>query len=123
MQELTFHTAFLRGAAIHPDKVAVIDGDHQATHAEHRDRVLRLCAVLRDLDIGPDDRFAVLSGNNHAYLELWHAVGLGAGVINPLNIRLSPVELAYILRDSGHRRRVLRRHLPARSWSCSRPTA
>ena len=101
MQELTFHTAFLRGAAIHPDKVAVIDGDHQATHAEHRDRVLRLCAVLRDLDIGPDDRFAVLSGNNHAYLELWHAAGLGAGVINPLNIRLSPVELAYILRDSG----------------------
>jgi acyl-CoA synthetase (AMP-forming)/AMP-acid ligase II len=101
VQELTFHTAFLRGAAIHPDKVAVIDGDHQATHAEHRDRALRLCAVLRDLDIGPDDRFAVLSGNNHAYLELWHAAGLGAGVINPLNIRLSPVELAYILRDSG----------------------
>ena len=66
MRELTFHTAFLRGAAIDPGKVAVIDGDHQATHAEHRDRVLRLCAVLRDLDIGPEDRFAVLSGNNHA---------------------------------------------------------
>ena len=101
MDELTLHAAFLRGTALHPDALAVLDGDHRATHAEHRDRVLRVCAVLRDLGLAPGDRFAVLSGNNHAYLELWHASGLGAGVINPLNIRLHPSELAYVLGDSG----------------------
>ncbi len=101
MNELTFHAAFLRGSSIHPGKVAVIDGAYQATHAQHRERVLRLCAALRGLDLGPQDRFAVLSGNNHAYLELWHASGLGAAVINPLNIRLNPRELRYILDDSG----------------------
>ena len=36
MDELTLHAAFLRGTALHPDALAVLDGDHRATHAEHR---------------------------------------------------------------------------------------
>ena len=47
------------------------------------------------------DRFAVLALNSLSYLELWHAAFLGGGVINPLNLRLAPKELAYILADSG----------------------
>jgi acyl-CoA synthetase (AMP-forming)/AMP-acid ligase II len=34
-------------------------------------------------------------------MELWHAAFLGAGVMNPLNLRLAPKELAYILENSG----------------------
>ena len=34
-------------------------------------------------------------------MELWHAGFLGAGIINPLNLRLAPKELAFILNDSG----------------------
>jgi acyl-CoA synthetase (AMP-forming)/AMP-acid ligase II len=41
--------------------------------------------------------------NSHAFLELYHAAFLGAGVINPLNLRLAPKELAYILADSDSR--------------------
>jgi long-chain acyl-CoA synthetase len=42
-----------------------------------------------------------MSCNSHQYLELFHAGFLGAGVINPLNLRLAGKELQYILRDSG----------------------
>ena len=39
--------------------------------------------------------------NSHQFLECYHAAFLGAGVINPLNLRLAPKELEYILGDSG----------------------
>ena len=39
--------------------------------------------------------------NSHQFLELYHAAFLGTGVINPLNLRLAPKELAFILADSG----------------------
>jgi len=43
----------------------------------------------------------VMAANCHQYLELYHAAYLGAGVINPLNLRLAGKELDYIVRDSG----------------------
>ena len=49
----------------------------------------------------PGDRFAVLAANSHQYIELYHATMFGAGIINPLNIRFAPSELAYVLNDSG----------------------
>ncbi len=42
-----------------------------------------------------------MSCNSHQYLELFHAGFLGAGVVNPLNLRLAGRELQHILRDSG----------------------
>jgi long-chain acyl-CoA synthetase len=39
--------------------------------------------------------------NSHQFLECYHAAFLGAGVINPLNLRLAPKELEYILADSA----------------------
>src|SRR5439155_611963 len=68
------------------------------------DRVLRLADALgRQLGVARGDRFAVLGVNGHRYLELYHAGFLGAGIVNPLNLRLAPKELAFILNDSGTR--------------------
>src|SRR5205814_351413 len=64
--------------------------------------VLRLGNALgRELGVKKGDRVAVLSVNSYRYLELYHACYLGAGVVNPLNLRLSAKELAFILNDSG----------------------
>src|SRR4029077_14198886 len=53
--------------------------------------------------VGPGDRVAVMALNSHQFLECYHASFLGACVINPLNLRLAPKELEYILADSGTR--------------------
>jgi acyl-CoA synthetase (AMP-forming)/AMP-acid ligase II len=80
----------------------IIDGDYRSSWKEHSDRVARLSDALKNqLGVSSDDRFAVLALNSHNYLELWHAAFMGAGVINPLNLRLAPKELAYIIQDSG----------------------
>src|SRR5207344_1694651 len=84
-----------------PDKIAVIDGAYSATFSRHLDRVARAAGALQALGVGPGDRFAVMALNSHQFLELYHAAFLGAGVVNPLNLRLAAKELAFILADSG----------------------
>ena len=102
MKELIYPRVLLPSADRAPDKVTVIDGAHRATQAQHLERVARLSQSLRtQLGCASTDRFAVMALNGHQYLECYHAAYCGAGVINPLNLRLAPTELEYILFDSG----------------------
>ena len=101
MKELVYHRLLLPAVERNADREAFIDGDYRATFGTHIDRVARLSSALGDLGIGPGDRFAVMALNGHQFLECYHAAFLGAGVINPLNLRLAPKELEYILADSG----------------------
>ena len=102
MKELVYHRQLLPSLERFHDRPMIIDGDYRSTHAEHVERVLRLAHSLKhELGVQRSDRFAVMTLNAHQYLELYHAAFLGAGVINPLNLRLAPAELEYILRDSG----------------------
>jgi len=102
MKELVYHRMLLPALDRHADKTAFFDGSYAGTYADHGDRLFRLCRALRErLGLGAEDRFAVMATNSHQYLELYHAAFLGAGVINPLNLRLAGKELDYIVRDSG----------------------
>ncbi len=102
MKELVFHHQFFPALERWPDKVGFRDGDYSATFQQHGDRVLRLAdGMRRQLGMEPDERFAVMSCNSHQYLELFHAGFLGAGIINPLNLRLAGKDLQHILHDSG----------------------
>src|SRR5215207_3682992 len=102
MKDLVYSRMLLPARERYPDKVATLDGTFSATYTEHIDRTLRLADGLRtELGLGSDERFAVMALNSHQYLELYHAAFLGAGVINPLNLRLAPKELEFILQDSG----------------------
>jgi long-chain acyl-CoA synthetase len=106
MKELVFHRLLLPTVERQAADPAVIDGDTGGvvTFAEHLDRVARLASALRtELGVQPGDRVAVLGLNSLPFMELWHAALLGAAVINPLNIRFSPDELAFVLADSGTR--------------------
>ena len=71
------------------------------TFAEHFDRVSRAVGALGSLGIGRGDKFALMMANSPEYLELFHAALMGGGVVNPLNLRFAPAELAYVLQDSG----------------------
>ncbi|MDQ1356642.1 MAG: hypothetical protein QOG44_1015, partial [Acidimicrobiaceae bacterium] len=102
MKELVYHRSLIPAANRYADKSAVVDGSYRATYGEHLDRVLRLTNGMgRELGLTKGDRFAVLSLNSHEYMELYHAGFLGGTMINPLNLRLAPKELEYILKDSG----------------------
>ena len=92
---------FLRYASQqYPAKTAMICGDERFTYAQFADRAARLGGALQTLGVQPGDRVAYLSGNCHRLLEAYYGVLEGGAVLLPLNIRLAPMELAYILNDS-----------------------
>lgn len=102
MKELIFHRSFVPAINRFQDQLAVVDGAHRASFREHGDHVFRLCdALKRQLGLARADRFAVMAKNSHAFLALYHAAYLGAGVITPLNLRLAADEIELILCDSG----------------------
>src|SRR6202795_187148 len=93
---------FLRYASEHyPGKLAVVCGDERFTYAQFAERVSRLAGALRAAGVKPGDRVAFLSTNCHRLLEAYYGVLEAGAVLLPLNIRLAPDELAYILNDSG----------------------
>lgn len=85
----------------YPRKEAVVCGDHRFTYAEFGQRVGRLAGALRALGVEDGERVAFLSTNCHRLLEAYYGVLEAGWVLLPLNIRLSPRELAFILTDAG----------------------
>src|SRR6202012_1712328 len=102
--ELDPVTFLYRSAAIHPDRVAVVDGDRRLTYAELCERVNRLAAALRAGGLERHDRVAALCLNGGALLELHHAVPAAGGVLVAINTRLGREEIRHIIDHSGARR-------------------
>ena len=87
----------------YPDKVGVVDGTRSFTYAQTGERTASLARFFLAQGIQPKDRISIFEINSHAFLETYYAAaGIGA-ILNPLNFRLSPREVAFILRDSGAR--------------------
>ncbi len=90
-----------KALSLYADKVAVVSGDKRFTYEAFAERVYRLSHFLRSEGIGKQDCVAILHQNSHEFLEAYYATALLGAVLNPLNFRLSPKELAFILKDSG----------------------
>jgi fatty-acyl-CoA synthase len=87
----------------YPRQTAIVCGDQRFTYAQFAERAGRLAGALRAAGMKPGDRVAFLSANCHRLLEAYYGVVEAGGVLLPLNIRLAPQELAYILTDAGAR--------------------
>jgi acyl-CoA synthetase (AMP-forming)/AMP-acid ligase II len=85
----------------YPRRTAVVCGKERFTYAQFAERVSRLAGGLRKAGVRAGDRVAFLSTNCHRLLEAYYGVIEAGAVLLPLNIRLAPQELAYILNDSG----------------------
>ncbi|MGE5131778.1 MAG: AMP-binding protein [Gemmatimonadota bacterium] len=101
--ELTPSAYLDRAGWVYRDRVAIIDGDRTFTYAEFAERAHRLAGALQQLGVQRGDRVAALCVNSHVMLELHNGVPLAGAVLVPLNIRLSPDELVYIVQHSGAR--------------------
>ena len=86
-----------------PNKVGVVCGDQRFTYLQFAERAARLAGALVARRAQPGDRIAILSTNCHRLLEAYYGI-LGAGcILLPLNIRLAPQELAFVLNDAQAR--------------------
>jgi fatty-acyl-CoA synthase len=86
-----------RGVDLYGKKIGVVSGASRFTYHQFGERCERLAAGLRTLGVQPGDRVAYLSFNTHQLLEGYFGVLLARAIVMPLNVRLTPVELASIL--------------------------
>jgi len=84
-------------------KVGIVCGEREFTYAEFGDRCERLATALAKEGVRRGDRVAYLSFNTHKLLEGYYGVIQAHGIVMPLNVRLSPLELTNILNHSGAR--------------------
>ena len=89
-----------RARRLSPAHIAVVDGGRELSYTALGARVDALAALLQSRGVHQGDRIAALLPNSLQYLESYFAAaGLGA-VIVPLNTRLHPDELSFIIGDS-----------------------
>lgn len=90
-------------AATKPDKAAVVFEEKVTDFATLNRRANRIANVLMSLGCELHDRVAVMSYNSLSGLEVAHGVRKAGLVVTPVNYRLRPPEVAYLLNDSGAR--------------------
>jgi len=99
----TMSLALDRARRLHGSSPAVVDPEGDFTWAAHVDRVARAADMLAGQGVGTGERFAILSRNTRRHFELLHAGYWSGAVPVPVNCRLAPPEIAFILEDSGCR--------------------
>lgn len=90
-----------KARSLYGDKEAVVCGRTRLTYDQFAGRVQALAGFFKSKGLGIGDRIAILHQNSHEFLESYFAAAQLGAALNPLNMRLRPTDLSYILRDSG----------------------
>ncbi len=92
----------VRAARVHPDRPALLHGARPLWHYRQlADRVARLAGHLRAIGLAPGDRVAILMRNHPCYLEALYAAWWAGLAAVPINAKLHPEEVAYIVEHSA----------------------
>ncbi|MGH3919066.1 MAG: AMP-binding protein [Pseudonocardiaceae bacterium] len=105
---LTVADFLARGETAFADSIAIVDESAQPappvpalTYRELGRRVRAWQAGLDALGVGEGERVAVVSHNSARLFELLHAVPASGRICVPVNFRLRPEEVGYIIGHSG----------------------
>jgi acyl-CoA synthetase (AMP-forming)/AMP-acid ligase II len=86
-----------------PDQVAIRHGAEQVTYQEFYDRALTFGGNLLASGLNPGDRVAFALANSPRVLETMYGCFAAGLVVVPINARLHPREMAFIVGNSGAR--------------------
>jgi len=92
-----------RNARFYPNKIAYVQGETRITWKDFVTRAKRLASALYTLGLRRQDRVAYLGPNSIQHCEYFSAAEFAGYIAGPLNFRLTPVELAFQMKDGGPR--------------------
>ena len=105
-QVFTVYDMIARGASLHGEAPAVIQGETSLSFQEFKRRVDELAGGLAALGIGKGDRICVLAQNDTAYLVLYGACARLGILAYPINWRLTAEEVARVVDRAAPRMMV-----------------
>ena len=86
-----------------PDRMALKDSRRSLTFKEYNERSCRLANGLQKLGLKKGDRICILSHNCLEFMELYAATAKTGIVAVPINWRISPQDMEYVINDSDAR--------------------
>jgi acyl-CoA synthetase (AMP-forming)/AMP-acid ligase II len=90
----------LQSARRYPDKKAMVFEEQSRTYREFNDRVNRLAHSLAGAGLKAGDKVGVLCRNNIEMFEICFAAAKMGMLWVPLNFRLVPAELRFVINDA-----------------------
>ncbi|WP_244423746.1 fatty acid--CoA ligase [Rhizobium sp. CF122] len=84
-----------------PDQVIVYRDTKRLTYRQLRERVGRLASSLASLGVRAGDTVGVLDWDSNRFLEAYFAVPMMGAVLQTVNVRLSPEQIAYTINHGG----------------------
>ncbi len=89
-----------RAEKIFSDKIGVIDGEKRFTYEEFAKRANQLSNALLKRGIKAQETVSFICYNTHHLLEAYYGVPQIGCILNTINIRFRPDEIAYVLNNS-----------------------
>ncbi|WP_394828816.1 long-chain-fatty-acid--CoA ligase [Pendulispora albinea] len=86
-----------------PDRIAIVCEEQRITYAELAERSLERAAQLAALSVSKGDRVALLAKDGIASVELLFGCALLGAIFVPINWRLQPAEVTYIVEKASCR--------------------
>ncbi|MGF6754029.1 fatty acid--CoA ligase [Paraburkholderia sp. GAS42] len=83
------------------DEEIVYRDQFRMTYATLRERIARLANGLSQLGVQHGSTVGVMDWDSHRYLECYFAVPMMGAVLQTVNVRLSPAEIAYTINHAG----------------------
>jgi fatty-acyl-CoA synthase len=84
-----------------PDQEVVYRDLRRFTYLQIRNRIGRLASALSNAGVTPGDTVGVLDWDSHRFLEAFFAIPMMGAVLQTVNVRLSPEQIAYTIDHAG----------------------
>src|SRR5215475_8868567 len=84
-----------------PGQEIVYSDLRRLSYVELRDRIGRLASSLSRIGVRPGDTVGVLDWDSNRFLEAFFAVPMMGAVLQTVNVRLSPEQVAYTINHAG----------------------
>jgi acyl-CoA synthetase (AMP-forming)/AMP-acid ligase II len=88
-------------ARIHPDRIALVHQGRETSYGALDHASNRVANALIDAGVRPGERVCVLDKSHDRFFETIFGIGKAGGVFTPVNWRLAPPEIAYVINDAG----------------------
>jgi long-chain acyl-CoA synthetase len=96
-------TILPEAASRHGDKVALVTSSRSLSYRELDDLSGAFAGALRACGIVDGDRVSIYSQNRWEWVVAYHGILKAGAVVNPINVMLTPEEVAFVLIDCGAR--------------------
>ena len=84
-----------------PNQEIVYRDLRRMSYVELRDRIGRLASSLAKIGVRPGDTVGMLDWDSNRFLEAFFAVPMMGAVLQTVNVRLSPEQIAYTVKHAG----------------------